>query len=133
MLNFIAISILVINFVWHSLAVELFIFRPKYMMENYLKADFQSKVSIDIIRFVGGLNTGYVVLALVGIFVSELRHPGVFMAFAFATLSQFVFDIKAHKEGKVTSLFNKITYGDGIIGFLNLIFSIVLFFKLLFA
>ena len=104
---------------WHAAAAYFFIARTEGMLAVHTHERPVSPVAQDMMRFLGGINTGYAVLAVCGI-----RQTGVALAvisgtLAIANLSQFWFDVVAHRSGRWKKRLRFITAGDGMFAVLQ--------------
>lgn len=108
--------------IWHAMAAYYFIFRTDYMVRCCCKRAIPlastslllwqlkyatharpvSEIAKDLFRFLGGINTGFVALALAGLLWSSKHShlPTVYFALAVANFSQFAFDVVCHRSGR---------------------------------
>jgi len=110
------------NAVWHGLAVFYFIFKPRGILNKYTHIRPVSEQASDILKFLGAMNSGYFLLAILG-FIRSYKHNQLrttdLWVLALGNFSQFVFDLIAHSNGRWKTKLLQITIPDGVFSFLN--------------
>ena len=98
---------------WHTLAAYYFLFRPQRLLRSLTHEEPVSPVAVDVLRFLGGLNLGYVALAVWGAAQAPLVAWASWVL-ALANGSQFGLDLLAHHNGRWRRQLLRITLGDGL-------------------
>lgn len=141
-----------LNTIWHFLAAYYFILKGRGIIKINCHYPFnknnelETQYLIDMLRFLGLMNTTVVAAGIICLYRyfksknktttsggggdngTEDRRWEYILLFTFATMSQFIGDIKIIKDGKTKPNFwYTITAGDGLLGFINLYVAIKLF------
>ena len=98
---------------WHGCAAYYFLCRPRYVLESLTTEAPVSPIAVDVLRFLGALNVGYVAVAAAG--AGQLAPAvGASGALALANGSQLVMDLFAHRSGRWKQRLGIITLLDGL-------------------
>lgn len=105
--------VLVLTALWHLLAVWHFTFFPERTLARTTRERPVQVVAAELFRFLGGINAGFVVLALASLALPlEARWPA-FAALAVANLSQALVDVRVSRLGLAHGgFFRQILIGD---------------------
>ena len=97
---------------WHTCAVYYFLFRPQHVLRLLTNEVPVSPVARDVLRFLGALNLGYVVVAGAGA-LQATAVAGASLVLALANGSQLALDLYAHRTGRWKQRLVVITLLDG--------------------
>ncbi|KAL6056397.1 hypothetical protein QOT17_016128 [Balamuthia mandrillaris] len=116
---------------WHTAAAYYFLFRGRGILRKYFvrAAGTPHPHTVETLRFLGAINLGYALLALISflrsIYERELRATDHFVL-GLANFSQFVMDLIAHRSGLAQRSLLQITIPDGIFAAANVWVALVL-------
>lgn len=98
---------------WHTAAAYYFLLRPGQVLRSLTNEAPVSPIATDVVRFLGGLNLGYAVVAGAGA-CHATPAAGASLVLALANGSQLALDLYAHRTGRWTRRLVSITLLDGI-------------------
>lgn len=114
--------VLLLTAPWHFLAFWHFTFHPTRTLARISKERPVSPAGAEAVRFLGGINAGFVVLALATIALPQAMRWPALLALTAANLSQLVVDLRALRLGLAQgSYFRQIVVGDAIFTVANAI------------
>lgn len=113
-------AVLVATAIWHFLAFWHFTVHPARTLARTTRERPVHAVSVELFRFLGGINAAIVVLALASLATPpQLRWPA-FLALAVANLSQLLVDLRVKRLGLAHGgFFLQIIVGDAIFTLAN--------------
>ncbi len=112
--------ILALTAAWHLLATWHFLITPARTLGRTTRERPISPIAIELFRFLGAMNIGFVLLAILAIVLVEARLV-TFIVLAVANLSQALVDIRVQKLGLAHGpMFQQILIGDLAFTALNL-------------
>lgn len=112
--------ILAVNSFWHFLAFYYFTFYSGGILAKLFKERPISAQAIEVLKFLGAMNGAIVILGLAALFMGSSESRLIFLFFSMANLSQFIFDLRAHKNKIARPRLRIITFGDGLLFLVNL-------------
>lgn len=113
--------ILALTAVWHLLATWHFLITPARTLGRTTRERPISPIAIELFRFLGAMNVGFVLLAVLAIVLVEARLVA-FIVLAVANLSQALVDIRVQKLRLAHGpMFQQILIGDLTFLVLNLV------------
>lgn len=108
-------TILVLTALWHSAAFWHFAIHPKRTLARATRERPVSDVSAELFRFLGGINAGFVVLALASLALPVSERWPAFVALAVANLSQLIIDLRVKRLGLAHGgFFRQVMIGDAL-------------------
>jgi len=119
----------VLNAAWHGAASYYFMRRPKGILRKYINSQTPAaSPATDLLQFLGGINTGYALLALLALkrLIQEKKvHSSDLWVLSLANFSQFFFDLVAHFNGTAKKSLLQITIPDGTFALIDAIAAYV--------
>ena len=113
-------TILSLTAIWHLLATWHFLITPARTLGRTTHERPISPVAIELFRFLGAMNVGFVLLAVLAVASVEVRLV-TFIVLAVANLSQALVDLRVQKLGLARGpMFQQILIGDLMFTALNL-------------
>jgi hypothetical protein len=99
--------------VWHALAAWHFAYQPARTIGRTTLERPVSPVAVELLRFLGAINVGFVVLAVLAVTVMPEGRPLAFATLAVANLSQMLVDVRVQRLGLTRGpMFKQILIGD---------------------
>ncbi len=111
---------LVVDAAWHFAATWLFVFIPRGIYAKYTSERPTPILAVDAMQFLGGMNSGFCLLAVLSLAYDVRPIEPVLAAFALANFSQFALDLRLHRARRVNLGFLVITVGDAVATVVNL-------------
>lgn len=122
----IALSILVGTALWHATAAWHFGLYPARTVARTTSERPVNILTVELFRFLAGLNIALVVLAIAAIFLEPPQRWPVYLSLCVANASQFLADIRMKRLKLVHgSMFTQIFWGDAFFTLANA-FAIIL-------
>jgi len=120
-----------LNFVWRATLAYYFIFRTQSILNKYSNVRPVTEQGQDMMKFLGGINIGYSLLALLG-FIRFMKtdlkenssRTSELWVLALANFSQFFYSAVAYKNGRWNRNLLRMTIPDGILAVLDFIFAL---------
>lgn len=105
--------VLVLTALWHGLAAWHFGLYPARTIARTTAERPVSPIAVELLRFLGAINLGFVVLAVVAIAPFAEARRAAFVALAVANLSQAIVDRRVQRLGLARGpMFQQIFVGD---------------------
>ncbi|RYF73268.1 MAG: hypothetical protein EOO39_10710 [Cytophagaceae bacterium] len=101
--------LLIATAVWHTLAMYFFLVHPRQVLKALTNERPVSLIAVDVVRFLGALNGGYVALAG---WAAWQPLPLVWVGVVLANGSQFIIDLLAHRSVRWTTKLLPVTLID---------------------
>ncbi len=112
--------VLVLTAVWHGLATWHFLITPARTLGRTTRERPISPIAIELFRFLGAMNTGFIALALLAAALPAAR-PVTFIVLAIANASQAIVDLRVQRLGLAHGpMFQQIFVGDVVFTLANL-------------
>jgi len=104
--------VVILTALWHALAAWHFAVQPARTLGRTTAERPVSPIAIEILRFLGAINLGFVVLGALAAAWPEARSAA-FVTLAVANLSQAVVDLRVQRLGLARGpMFRQILVGD---------------------
>jgi hypothetical protein len=113
--------VLVLTAIWHGLATWHFLVTPARTLGRTTRERPISPIAVELFRFLGAMNTGFIVLAVLAVAFPAAR-PVTYLALAVANASQAIVDLRVQRLGLAQGpMFKQIFVGDVVFTLANLV------------
>jgi|GEM_PF-3154687 len=118
----VGLVVLLLTALWHALATWHFLVTPARTLGRTTHERPISPVAVELFRFLGAMNTGFVVLALLAAVVFPEARRLAYVVLMVANASQAVIDLRVQRLGLARGpMFKQIFLGDVVFTIANVV------------